>query len=355
MPAIALSQTILKSNQEMKVFFAGRPRSTEEKLASNAGLTFVSIHSASFKKGILKKISFFILVIYGFFQSLFFILKLKPDYIVGFGGYTSFPLLFAGIILKKNVTVHESNAIPGKAVTLLVKAGAKFAYGVVSENKKMLDLILKTKKKDKACFTGNPVRKSIINADKNKGYELSGFSKEKPIILVIGGSQGSKTMNTKVAESICSLKNTISDLQVIHIAGKNNEENVREIYTTAKINNYVIDYTDQIGALYKIADIAVARAGALTIAELSTVGLPALLIPFPYATDGHQSENAMNMERAGAAKIIFENELNVDLVAKTLSEVINDENVRKKMSNAAVSLAVKDADKLLYDFVIKNG
>lgn len=354
MPALALCEYFINRHNDSTVHYAGMPGSMEQKLAGRAGLKFVSIHSASMKKGILSKISFFIKIPFGFLQSLVYLITFKPDHIVGFGGYTCFPLLFAGIILRRNVTVHESNAVPGKVVRFLVKRGAKFAYSLVTANAKMRELIKFAEKKSCACKTGTPVRKSIINASDISGFELTGFMPEKPVIIIIGGSQGSRSLNTTVVDGICMIKKNIPDIQVIHITGKNKQDKVKEKYDACGINNYVAPFTDNIGVIYKIADVAVTRAGALTVSELTVLGLPAILIPFPYATDNHQEENAGTMENAGSAKVICEDKLTPEIISDKLTEIIMNKNVREEMSESAFSISQPDADKLLCDFIENN-
>jgi len=354
MPALALCDAFAGRHPDALVRYAGRPDSMEQKMAVAAGHYFVSIYSASLKKGILSKISFFVKMSLGFFQSLILIMNFKPDYIVGFGGYTSFPLLFAALLLKKNVTVHESNAVPGKVVRMLVKKGAKFAYSIAADNSKMRELISFAQKNSDAALTGTPVRKSIINASDKKGFEITGFDSGSPVILIIGGSQGSRCLNTTVADGICMMKKNVPGIQVIHIAGKNGEESVKEKYDKGGVKNFVKSFSNDIGTFYKIADVAVTRAGALTVSELSVTCLPAVLIPFPYATDDHQYENAMTMENAGSGKVISEKVLTSEMILNTLTEIILNENLKMKMRNAASTIAKSDADNLLCEFIEKN-
>ena len=354
MPALALCDAFANRHTDAIVHYAGRPDSMEQRMAADAGLKFIPIQSASFKKGILSKISFFIKVSLGLFQSIIYIVRFKPDYIVGFGGYTSFPLLITGLLLKKNVTVHESNAVPGKVVRMLVKYGAKFAYGVNAGNEKMRMLIEYATNKSDACQTGTPIRKSILNASAENGFKSTGFNNRNPVILIVGGSQGSLCLNTTVADGMCLLNKTFPEIQVVHITGRNYEENVEKKYDDSKINNLVITFSDNVGELYKIADVAVTRAGALTVSELSATGLPAILIPFPYATDDHQKENAEIMENAGCAKVICEDMLTSEMIYDVLKEIISNESTRNQMSNSALLIAKPDADELLCDFIENN-
>lgn len=354
MPALALCDAFANRHTDATVHYVGRSDSMEQRMATGAGLNFIPIQSASLKKGILSKISFFIKMSFGLLQSVIYIIRFKPDYIVGFGGYTCFPLLFTGLVLRKNVTVHESNAVPGKVVRMLVKYGAKFAYSIDAGNAKMQMMISYAEKKSDTCQTGTPIRKSILSASSESGFELTGFVQGNPVILIIGGSQGSRCLNTTVADGMCILKKTFPGIQVVHITGKNYEENVEKKYNKCKIKNLVKTFSDNVGELYKMADVAVTRAGALTVSELSATGLPAVLIPFPYATDDHQKENAKMMENAGCAKVICEETLTSEMIYETLKEIISNESMRAEMSNAALSIAKPDADKLLCDFIEKN-
>ncbi len=351
MPALALCDAFANRHGGAIINYAGRPGSMEQRIASDAGFDFISIYSASIKKGILSKISFFIIISFGFLQSIAYIIRFSPDFIVGFGGYTCFPLLFAGLILRKNVTVHESNAVPGKVIRMLVKRGAKFAYSIDTGNTKMHSLIDYAKKKSAVCQTGTPIRKSVLSALVENGYKLTGFEQGNPVILIVGGSQGSRCLNTTVANGMCILKKKIPNIQVIHITGETDEENVEKKYNKVNIKNFVKKFSGNMGSLYKIADVAITRAGALTVSELAAAGLPAILIPFPYATDDHQKENAKMMENSGCAKVIFEDTLTEEMISEMVEEIISNKNIKTEMRNAALSIAKPDAGKLLCDFI----
>jgi len=208
--------------------------------------------------------------------------------------------------------------------------------------------------KSSAFLTGTPIRKSILNAKSEEGFDETGFNKNDPIILVVGGSQGSVSLNTTVADGICLLKKYVPNIQVIHITGKNDSENVGKKYRDLNIKNVVNSFSNNLGELYKITDVAVTRAGALTVSELSALGLPAILIPFPYATDDHQKENAKMMAEAGCAKISCESELSAEIICEELKLFIKNDELRTNMANAALEIAKPNADNLLCDYIEKN-
>lgn len=351
MPAIALCEEIRERFPEAEIFFAGRADSMEERLAGKHGLAFYRIPSSPKGRGV-KIIKNFFVNIAGFFKSLALIIKLKPQAVVAFGGYTSAPLLSAALLLGKNAVIHESNAIPGRVTRLLAKAGVRVACGLDSDHPIMLKLKKGIKKETSFAITGNPLRKAFSEPPNDLGKELLGFDESRPLLLVFGGSQGAHNINVMLSRSIAKLKDNLPTLQIAHLCGANDIETLRSAYENVKLTYWLFPFFDDISSLMKKSSLCVARSGALSVTEICACGLPAVLIPLPFAADNHQLANARVLEKAGAAVIREENNLTAASLSETILDLLKDKEKRRSMAKAGEKVFIKDASFELLKFIM---
>jgi len=332
LPALAFYEEFISKCSEENILYIGRKNSIEEKLVKENGFNFKYIPSASYNKGIW---NFIVANSVGIVKSMALIINGKYDVVLGFGGYTAFPALFAGLLLKKQVIVHESNAVPGKVVRFLARMGASVAYGFESckENLKGVKRI---------CFTGTPVRKKFFNSTKEDGWKVSGLKTGLPVVMVVGGSQGSGFLNNIAVGLVKKIKEFGKNVQVVHISGIENENDFNKEYSENNIPAYSVPFSNDIGPLYKIADVVISRAGALTVTELSITNTPAVLVPLPSAADNHQLKNAEVLKQKNMAVVIQEENFDINDVAecvvKLLETNINPTNEKIFFQNAAASL-----------------
>jgi UDP-N-acetylglucosamine--N-acetylmuramyl-(pentapeptide) pyrophosphoryl-undecaprenol N-acetylglucosamine transferase len=260
----------------------------------------------------LLKFAFFSFI--GIVQSLFYILKIKPDIIYGLGGYPSFPAIIAGRVLRKRIILLEQNVKPGKANLCLARF-VNYIYVSFEETREFFK-----KNSNKVIVTGNPIRKSIKKAKYiSKKYVCDKFNlnQEKSIILIMGGSQGAKVINETMVKIIATKEN-----QFIHITGKQDYESIKQEYIKNNINNVIVlDFCEQIGELMAVSDLIVSRAGATTLSEIMYLEKKAILIPYAKAANNHQYENAKVLERKGLAVIVNENELDVKRVNQEIFKI----------------------------------
>lgn len=207
------------------------------------------------------------------------------------------------------------------------------------------------KKVHSVCVTGIPIRNDIIENGTEADDNPFGFASQKKTLLIMGGSQGSQAINRVILQSIPKLKALIPDLQIIHLTGKQGYKEVKATYDNMGISSFVSEFLDDIGIAYKLSDLTICRAGANTIAEISEVGIPAILIPYPYATDNHQYWNAYELARRGGALIIKQEELEPVKLTELVSNLLmNDEELNKmKKMNRSLSkplAATKVVDKI---------
>lgn len=282
---------------------------------------FTNKHPISILKSLLS-------LTHGFFKSLLLIYKYNPEIVIGFGGYASFPMMLAAIILRKKIILHEANTVIGKVNKLLLGQAKYLTTGF-----KDTQGVLK-KHQNKVVFTGNPVRAEIIEASLKKNIIENKLS-----ILIIGGSQGAKVFSKMIPASIINLPKEIKDK--LHICQQVKEEDIallKEKYAkegiSCEINSFFSDMSEKLSK----ANLVIARAGASTISELITFGLPAIFIPYPYAADNHQYFNAKAIVDINAGWIIKE-DLNshVELL-QIIKSIEQDPSILSKYSDILKTL-----------------
>jgi UDP-N-acetylglucosamine--N-acetylmuramyl-(pentapeptide) pyrophosphoryl-undecaprenol N-acetylglucosamine transferase len=263
--------------------------------------------------------------------------KFKPQVVLGMGGFTSTAPILAGRMRGVATFIHESNAIPGKANRLT----ARIARAVLLGFKECAPFFPRARTE----VTGTPIRTELQRMDRHVAREKLGLQRDLVTLLVMGGSQGASGINQAVIKSLSSLHDV--PLQVIHLSGVRDERLMVDNYQRENIPAFVAPFHHHMEEAYSAADIAVARSGAASLAELAFFSLPGILIPFPYAADDHQTRNAEIFSRAGAAIILKESELSGDLLARRIKELINDAQKIRRMSESAARLAPKNAAHLV--------
>ncbi|MCP4411645.1 MAG: UDP-N-acetylglucosamine--N-acetylmuramyl-(pentapeptide) pyrophosphoryl-undecaprenol N-acetylglucosamine transferase, partial [Gammaproteobacteria bacterium] len=183
-------------------------------------------------------------------------------------------------------------------------------------------------KKGDVVVTGVPIRSGIIEDGTVTGDNPFGLDFQKKTLLIMGGSQGAQAINKVMLQSIPKLQTLVPGLQIIHLTGKYGYREAKESYSCMGVSSFVSEFYNDIGAAYRLSDLVISRSGANTIAEITSVGIPAILIPYPYATDNHQYWNAYELSSTGGAMIIKQDELEPEKVIKLVSDLLmNDEKL----------------------------
>ncbi len=264
-------------------------------------------------KGLERKLSIsFFSFLYSFFQGFIDAIKIlrrfQPDVVLGTGGYVSAPIVLAAIGLRIPVLIQEQNAEPGLTNRILGRFAEAVAISFPGTERFF-------PRKKKVVLTGNPVREKIIKSvDEKKAIDYFNLDPSVKTLLVFGGSRGAQSLNQALLESYPYFAQ-FRELQIVHITGKDNFDQVKKEVEKIKspedkISYLCLPYLKEMELAYAIADLVVSRAGATTVAEIISLGLPAILIPYPYATRNHQEKNAKVLERFGAARVLLDSELN---------------------------------------------
>jgi len=256
----------------------------------------------------------------------------QADAVLGMGGFTSLPPVYAGHKLGLKTFVHDSNARPGRANVLTSRFCTEVFLG--------LDAAKTYFPNRKTVNTGTPVRPEILSLPgRAEAAARFGLDPERPTIVVMGGSQGARRLNQLAAEAAAKLPD---DTQVLHIAGALDYERVAEI-VQGREGYKTLGFCDQMPSAYAVADLIIARSGASSLTEISLARLPSILVPFPYAADDHQTKNAEVFSQAGAATLIQERDLDAEKLASLASTILLDLPTRERMAQAAHALAIPDA------------
>ena len=286
--------------------------------------------------------------IIAFFQALIYIFNYMPDVIFSKGGYVSLPVVLAGWIFRIPIVVHESDSVPSRIDKIIFKFAEKVAISF-SESKDSYD-------SSKVFFTGNPVRNFIGQSNKEKAMKNFSLNEEKPVILILSGSEGSKEINRLVLEILPEL---LKKYQIIHQCGVGNYDEVKS--TIEKMNIYNLNdyhlfpfFKKRIAEAYAVCDIIVSRAGANTISEIMTVGKPSVLIPLASAISDKQKMNAFHYSEAGAAVLLGEKNLRPHLLLNVLNDLFKNHLKIIEMQRAARQLAHPLAARKIAEEIIKT-
>jgi len=347
-PALAFGEALQQRYPQALLWYCGRPGSLEQTLVRQHGWAFKTVCSAPPRPGFARCWAL-ARIAWGLLQSVMLVLRFRPRLVVGFGGYTAFPLLLAALWLRRPVLVHEANALPGRAVRALARRGAWVAYGLSSDDADDALHALARQLGTRARRTGNPLRRAFLDATIEHACRVTGLAADAPTVLVLGGSLGSRALNTLAPPALEHVARAVPRLQIVHIAGIADVERVRRVYAQTALPHYVAGFSNEMGALFRLANLVLARAGALTLSEICACGLPAVLIPYPFAADRHQEFNARVLSSRGAAILLNEADATPALLAAHIQRILTGPDAAA-MAAAARGLAMPDAAEQLVAF-----
>src|SRR5215472_4994774 len=259
--------------------------------------------------------------------------KFKPHAVLGMGGFTSTAPVLAGRLRGIATFIHESNAVPGKAN----RWTARIVNAVMLGFQECASFFPKTRTE----ITGTPVRTELVPLDRADSRRKLGLREDLPTLLVMGGSQGDSGINQALIKALPFLQGL--PLQVIHLSGTRDERLVADNYRRENVPAYIGAFHHRMEEVYSAADVVVARAGAASLAEFAAFSLPSILIPFPYATDDHQTRNAEIYAHADAAILLKQSEISGELLARKIRELVQSPQRLKQIAANCARLAPKDA------------
>jgi len=326
----------LRDEERCDVEYVGTPEGLEARLATEAGLAFHAIPAKGYDRSApWSMVTAALTAIGSWGRCLRLLRAARTDVVIGFGGYVSLPLGLAAAASGVPLVLHEQNAVPGMANRFL----SRWARAVCVTYPSSIERLAHP---TRACVTGNPVRAAVATADRATGRKKLKLRKADLVLLVFGGSRGARHLNTAVLNLYKRLKD-IPKVRVVHVTGPLEFDAVRaallEIDPKPGAFWQIHEYLDDMGDALAAADLVVCRAGATTLAELSILGRPAVLVPYPYATDDHQTLNAQALVHAGAALSFADAEIDGQTFGDEVVRLLADERSRTSMEAAALALS----------------
>ena len=320
-PAVAVADGILDKNPQVQIYYIGNPENMEAQIVKDKNYKFLPVRSL----GMPRKLSFSfiawsVVMFFAWIKCCYYVLKYKPDVIFATGGYVSAPVLMAGLVMKVPFVMHDCDANPG----LVTKKFAPYAKSVSTAFEQACSKLNNPK-----CFVnGNPIRRDFSILTKEEAKQKFGFS-NCLTLCIMGGSQGAKTINRAAIGFVKRLTQDYG-VGVIFQTGKKNYdeaiETLKEVYPEFERDKKLIirPYFDNMVEVLKASDIAISRAGSLSISELSASGVGAIFIPYPYAAADHQRKNARVMEQSGAGLYLEDSETNSETLFELIKILITD-------------------------------
>ncbi len=269
--------------------------------------------------------------------------KFNPEVVLGMGGFTSTAPVIAGRMRGIPTFIHESNAFPGKAN----RHTARFVRAVLLGFSECASFFPRAHTE----FTGTPIRSTLQRLDRSEALEKLGLRSGVPTLLVMGGSQGASGINQALIKALPSLQGL--DLQVIHLTGKRDARLMEDNYRRENIAAHVAAFHHRMEEVYSAADFAITRSGAASLAELAAFALPAMLVPYPYAADDHQTRNAEIFVKAKAAFMIREIDLSGETLGKQIRDLQGDPEALRQMSKNIEAMAPHNAARLVVETMEK--
>jgi UDP-N-acetylglucosamine--N-acetylmuramyl-(pentapeptide) pyrophosphoryl-undecaprenol N-acetylglucosamine transferase len=340
-PGIAAAQELEKRFEGAKILFVAGRRRLESGILSRYGYRVISVDVEGVKgRGGIKALTVLARLPRSFIQSISLMKSFFPDLVLGMGGYAAGPVCLAAKFMGIPTAIHEQNAYPGLTNRLL----ARFVDRVFISFEESTAHF----KGGKLRFTGNPVRQELFLDEAKQWKERGPFT-----ILVVGGSQGARSINKAFAEALAHLAEWGKHPRVIHQTGNTDYERVMDDYRNRVLRGELSPFIQDMAAAYHRCDLVVSRAGATTVFELAALGKPSVLIPYPHATNQHQEFNARGMARAGGAELIREHDLTGEGLAKVLMKYMEDPVGLKDMGAKARKLGQPNASRHMVDHVVE--
>mgnify|MGYP000581676842 FL=1 len=355
-PALAIAGAIKKADPSAEIHFAGRKEGMEYRLVGQAGYPFHHIEITGFQRRLsLNNIKRNIVTLWNLALSgpkaKAIMKEVKPDLVIGCGGYASFAMVRAAQQLGIPTVLLEVNALPGKVTQMLAKDADRVLV-CFEQAKELLG------GGDKIILTGAPVRGEILAADRVKARGKFGLTDDDQLVVSFWGSMGAKYMNEHMAGELALECKNGGPHHHVHATGAAAREWLPRMakeqgadfdaHPNIEVTEYIYDMADRMAA----ADLIVCRAGAATLGELCMLGRPALLVPSPYVAENHQEKNARALEKEGGCRVLLEKDANPQVLYDEIQDLLSDRDRLHRMGHDATKLAAHDASEKIYQEIL---
>ena len=345
-PGLAIAEALAAAAAPVDVLFVGSD-GPERQIVPRAGWAFRQVASRKWPRRLTwTLLQSAWLTVLGTVQALRLLIQWRPKVVVSTGGYAAAPVGAAAALLGVAIVVQEQNLVVGVANRVL----ARWARAIsVSDDRLAHSLGAR------AVVTGVPVRRGALGGDRTRGRCAFGLQNRPLTILVLGGSQGARSLNAAVVDMVPALPSG-AEVQILHQTGQDHDGWVRARIATlsGSVHYIVVPYIETMADAYACADLVICRAGAATLAEVTANGLPVIVVPYPFAADDHQDLNAQLLEAAGAAVLIRDHDLSVARLAGAIATLRADPSLRGAMAEASRKLGRPQAAEQVAEMILKT-
>ncbi len=343
-PALALAEYIKTQDKTAEFLFVGTTDRLESQVVPSLGYNYKGLNVKGLVGNPLQKLKNALKFVASLKHSKKILKEFKPDIVVGFGGYPSASIVLAAAQMKIPTMIHEQNSIIGLTNKILIKQVDKIIC--------CYEKALKEFPKDKTVLLGNP-RASVVSSSTLKDiHDIYNIDKKKKTVVIVMGSLGSSTVNEVMKEALRTMQHDNYD--VVYVTGKNYYEEMKNELSDLNSNIHLVSYIEDMPSLISSCDLIVSRAGATTLAEITALGAPSLIIPSPYVVANHQEYNAKELVDKKAARWILEKDLNAKTFVDEVRLLMNDDDLRLNLRNKAKVLGKPNACKDIYAEMLKT-
>lgn len=332
-PAVAIAQALMRLNPQNEILFVGAQGRMEMEKVPAAGFRIIGLNISGIQRRLtLSNLTLPFKIIASLWKARSIVRSFRPDVAVGVGGYASGPLLFAATGQGVPALIQEQNSFAGVTNRILAKRVKKICVAYEGMERYF--------PQEKIMLTGNPVRTDLVDIAQKRSQALAhfGLSSDKPVVLVIGGSLGARTINQSIADGIPSLLK--HDIQLIWQTGKSGFAAAQASVSNPAVK--VFDFITKMDLAYAAADVVVSRAGASSVSEIAIAGKASILVPSPNVAEDHQTKNAMALVQRSAALMVRDANAREQLIGQILS-LVSDQVQREKLASAVSAMALPDA------------
>ncbi|TFE31736.1 undecaprenyldiphospho-muramoylpentapeptide beta-N-acetylglucosaminyltransferase [Cohnella luojiensis] len=349
-PALAIGREVSERQPGSSLLYIGTSRGLESRIVPEQGIAFEDITITGFQRSLSwENVRTVVRFVQGVRRSKQLLGKFKPDVVVGTGGYVCGPVVYAASRLGIPTLIHEQNVIPG----LTNKFLSRYVNGVAvsfAESAAYFD------KCPDVIFAGNPCATRVLQANRSRGFESLGMAPETPFVLVVGGSGGAKALNDAIVQMV-PLIDKIPGVHFVFVTGerfyKSTEEAIQRSLPGSSNRVHVFPYIHNMPEVLAASTLFIGRAGASFLAEITSLGIPSILIPSPNVTNNHQEANARSLADAGAAVMILERDLSGKALFDHVNSIVGDPARRGIMAKASKGLGMPNAASAIYEQIIR--
>ncbi|MBS4198867.1 undecaprenyldiphospho-muramoylpentapeptide beta-N-acetylglucosaminyltransferase [Bacillus sp. FJAT-49732] len=344
-PALALIKTIQQQDPNVEFLYIGTEKGLEAKIIGREDIAFKAINITGFRRSLsFDNVKTVFRFIKGVLDSKKILKQFKPDVVIGTGGYVCGPVVYAAARRKIPTVIHEQNSVPGLTNRFLSRYVNRVAI--------CFEEVRPFFPSDKVVLTGNPRASEVLDSKSNGILQSFGLKENIKTALVVGGSRGARPINEAVIKSLSQLSN--KPYQIIYVTGEVHFEEVSKEANLLGTNDNVaiVPFIHNMEELLASIDVVVGRAGATSLAEITALGIPSILIPSPYVTNNHQVKNATALVNKDAAVMLEERELSSQRLIDALDAILLDDSRRITMGEAAKKLGIRDASERLFSLLL---